>query len=97
MEAQERSPSPDFSPLAFGEDFTPLPEYQDAADTTLDFSGLLSEPLKLYEDLTMGCGGRVWGAGVVLAKHMLRYHSDDLGDARMWVAFHPPPLAATPC
>ena len=88
MEASERSPSPEFSPLAFGEDLTPLPEYQAAGDTALDFSGLLSEPLKLHEDLTSGCGGRVWEAGMVLAKHMLRYHRDGLHEARMWVTCH---------
>ncbi len=83
----ERSPSPDFSPLAVGEDFTPLPEYKAAGTTALDFEGLLSEPLKLHEDLRTGCGGQLWPAGMVLAKHILRYRRDTLKEARMLVQF----------
>lgn len=80
-----RSPSPEFGPLAFDEDLTPLPEYKAARTTALDFSGLLTEPLKLHEDLTSGCGGQLWPAGVVLAKHMLRYHGEKMRHARMSV------------
>ena len=83
MSDKERSPSPEFSPLAFGEDLAPLPEYKAAGLTALDFSGLLGEPLKLHEDLAAGCGGQLWPAGMVLAKHMLRYHRDRLQHARM--------------
>ena len=68
-----------------GEDLAPLPEYKAATTTTLDFNGLLAEPLKLHEDLKTGCGGQLWPAGMVLAKHMLRYHREKLGKARMWV------------
>jgi hypothetical protein len=89
MASPERSPSPEFSPLAMGEDLAPLPEYKAALTTTLDFSGLLPEPLKLHEDLTTGCGGQLWPAGMVLAKHMLRYHRDKLGKARMSVSNAP--------
>lgn len=82
-----RSPSPnsseDFSPLAFDQDFTPLPEYKPAGDTALDFGGLLPAPLKVHEDLTSGCGGQTWPAGMVLARHMLRHHREDLKHARM--------------
>ncbi len=85
MGDRDASSSPDFSPLAIGEDFTPLPEYKAAGDTALDFSGLLPAPLKLHEDLTSGCGGQTWPAGMVLAKHMLRYHRDRLHEARMSV------------
>jgi hypothetical protein len=85
MSDTERSPSPEFSPLAFGEDFAPLPEYKAAGTTEVDFSGLLGEPLKLHEDLKSGCGGQLWPAGMVLAKHMLRYHRDRLQHARMSV------------
>ncbi len=81
----ERSPSPEFSPLAFGEDLAPLPEYKAAGTTAVDFSGLLGEPVKLHEDLKAGCGGQLWPAGMVLAKHMLRYHRDRLQHARMSV------------
>ncbi len=51
----------------------------------MDFSGLLGEPVKLHEDLKAGCGGQLWPAGMVLAKHMLRYHRDRLQHARMSV------------
>lgn len=85
MSDKERSASPEFSPLAFGEDLAPLPEYKPAGTTEVDFAGLLGEPLKLHEDLTSGCGGQLWPAGMVLAKHMLRYHRDRLQHARMSV------------
>ncbi|KAI0019212.1 putative methyltransferase-domain-containing protein, partial [Xylariomycetidae sp. FL0641] len=73
------------TPLTLGadEDFTPLPAYKSAGTTDTDFSGLLSRPLRLHEDLTNGCGGRLWPAGMVLARHMLRYHRDELRQARI--------------
>ncbi|KAI0134731.1 putative methyltransferase-domain-containing protein [Xylariales sp. AK1849] len=77
------SPSPEFSPLAVGEDLTPLPTYKEATTAGFDFSGLLARPLRLHEDLSSGCGGQTWPAGMVLAKHMLRYHRDDLRDAKI--------------
>ncbi|KAK4113715.1 hypothetical protein N656DRAFT_788648 [Canariomyces notabilis] len=83
MSSNSRSPSPEFSPLAFDEDLAPLPQYKTAGTTELDFSGLLGEPLKLHEDLKSGCGGQLWPAGMVLAKHMLRYHRDELQHARI--------------
>jgi hypothetical protein len=83
-----RSPSPEFSPLAIDPDLTPLPTYKEASTTTISFSNLLSTPLKLHEDLTSGCGGQLWPAGMVLAKYMLRYHRDDLDDAKMFVSPH---------
>ncbi|CZR60371.1 related to putative N2,N2-dimethylguanosine tRNA methyltransferase [Phialocephala subalpina] len=78
-----RSPSPEFSPLAIGEDLTPLPQYKAASTTTIDFSNLLETPLKLHEDLTSGCGGQLWPAGMVLGHHMLRYHGESLRNARI--------------
>lgn len=86
MSVRGRSSSPAFDPLAFGEDFAPLPEYKAAGTTQVDFSGLLGEPLKLHEDLASGCGGQLWPAGMVLAKHMLRDHRDTLQHARVSVA-----------
>lgn len=77
-------PLPDFSPLTFADDMTlPLPAYKAAETSEFDIAGLLSTPLRLREDLTSGCGGQTWPAGMVLAKHMLRYHREDLRDARM--------------
>ncbi|KAJ0287942.1 hypothetical protein CBS470a_005094 [Colletotrichum nupharicola] len=56
MDSAERSPSPEFSPLAIGEDLTPLPAYKAAQTNSFDIAGLLSTPLKLHEDLASGCG-----------------------------------------
>lgn len=75
--------SEEFNPLAFDQDLTPLPVYKPAGDAALDFGGLLPAPLRVHEDLTSGCGGQTWPAGMVLARHMLRHHRDDLQDARM--------------
>ncbi|KAI0387082.1 putative methyltransferase-domain-containing protein [Hypomontagnella monticulosa] len=83
MSPPQRTPSPEFSPLAIGEDLAPLPAYKSAGTASVDFSGLLADPLKLHEDLTSGCGGQTWPAGMVLAKHMLRYHRDDMKDSRI--------------
>ncbi|KDN61149.1 hypothetical protein CSUB01_00830 [Colletotrichum sublineola] len=83
MESADRSPSPDFSPLAIGEDLTPLPAYKAAQTSSYDICGLLSTPLKLHEDLTSGCGGQTWPAGMVLTKHMLRYQREALKGAKM--------------
>jgi hypothetical protein len=41
--------------------------------TSIDLDGLLPIPLQIQEDVTEGCGGRIWPAGRVLAKYMLRY------------------------
>jgi predicted nucleic acid-binding Zn ribbon protein len=82
-----RSPSPEFSPLAIGEDLTPLPVYKAASTTSVNFSNLLEPALQLHEDLKSGCGGQLWPAGMVLAQHMLRYHKSSLKDARMFVLF----------
>ncbi|KAG0645795.1 Elongation factor methyltransferase 6 [Hyphodiscus hymeniophilus] len=65
-------PSPEFSPLAIGQDFTPLPTYKAASTTSINFSDLLEPSLKLHEDLKSGCGGQLWPAGMVLAQQMLR-------------------------
>lgn len=83
--AEDRSSSPEFDPFAIGVDLAPLPVYKSAATAGFDFDGLLAQPLRLHEDLTSGCGGQTWPAGMVLAKHMLRYHQKDLRDSRMYV------------
>ncbi|KAI2464438.1 putative methyltransferase-domain-containing protein [Annulohypoxylon bovei var. microspora] len=75
--------SPEFSPLAIGEDLSPLPAYKAAGTMEVGFEGMLAEPLRLREDLASGCGGQTWPAGMVLGRHMLRYHRDDLGQARI--------------
>ncbi|KAI9652651.1 MAG: Aminolevulinate dehydratase [Alyxoria varia] len=53
-------------------DLIDLPGYKPPGTTTLTFDGLLKPPLKLREDLTEGCGGQLWPAGMVLAKYLLR-------------------------
>lgn len=69
----------DFSPLALAATLgAPLPDYKAAGTTETDFGGLLAgkPPLRLHEDVRDGCGGRLWPAGMVLARYMLRYHAD---------------------
>ncbi|KXJ92084.1 putative methyltransferase-domain-containing protein [Microdochium bolleyi] len=74
---------PPFEDLNVDVDLAPLPAMKTAATADFDFSGLLAQPLRLHEDLANGCGGQTWPAGFVLGKHMLRYHRDDLREARI--------------
>ncbi|RKF75210.1 Protein-lysine N-methyltransferase EFM6 [Golovinomyces cichoracearum] len=69
--------------LSVKEDLIPLPTYKAVSTTSIDFSGLLETPLRLHEDLRTGCGGQIWPAGMVLARHMLRYHRNSLTQARI--------------
>ncbi|SPO06708.1 related to putative N2,N2-dimethylguanosine tRNA methyltransferase [Cephalotrichum gorgonifer] len=75
--------SPEFSPLDITQDLTPLPVYKEVIVSKPTFDGLLSQPVELREDLSSGCGGQTWQAGMVLGKHMLRYHATDLGQERI--------------
>ncbi len=77
------SHSPPFGAIHISEDLTPLPALKPAGDTAITFDGQLARPLRLREDLRTGCGGQTWPAGMVLGKHMLRYHRHELQDARM--------------
>ncbi|KAH7325901.1 putative methyltransferase-domain-containing protein [Stachybotrys elegans] len=76
-------PSPPTDPLGISEELTPLPSRKTAGDTRLDFDGQLAQPLKVHEDVRTGCGGQTWPAGLVLGKHLLRYHRDELHDTRI--------------
>ncbi|MCJ1389245.1 hypothetical protein MMC18_002101 [Xylographa bjoerkii] len=58
-------------PLHISEDFLPSRPPKTASTTNLSFSGLLSPPLRLHEDLKDGCGGQLWPAGMVLARYLL--------------------------
>jgi hypothetical protein len=69
----------------FGRDLVEQPTLKAAGTTSIDFDGLLSPPLKLHEDLTNGCGGQLWPAGMVLAKYMLRAHRNTLRGKTMFV------------
>lgn len=76
--------SPDLSPLGITLDLTPLPTYKEPCMTEVTLDGLLPRgALLLREDLSAGCGGQTWPAGMVLARHMLRYRGGDLGQERM--------------
>ncbi|KID87851.1 hypothetical protein MAJ_05043, partial [Metarhizium majus ARSEF 297] len=78
-----RSPSPLLDPVAVSEDLTPLPTLKQAGDARIDFDGQLAEPLAYHEDVRTGCGGQTWPAGLVLGKHMLRYHRQEMRTARI--------------
>ncbi|OAA51387.1 hypothetical protein BBO_01334 [Beauveria brongniartii RCEF 3172] len=75
--------SPPLGAIHISEDFTPLPELKPAGNTDITFDGQLARPLRLREDLRTGCGGQTWPAGMVLGKHMLRYHRHELQHARI--------------
>ncbi|EFX04392.1 hypothetical protein CMQ_1320 [Grosmannia clavigera kw1407] len=91
--------SPELNPLRLGDRgsrsdndtdtdsdvLAPLPEYKAAGETVLDFDGLLrpAPALRLREDLTEGCGGQTWPAGMVLARHLLRHRRAEMETARI--------------
>jgi hypothetical protein len=83
QDKQEKSPDLEPLVLALDVDIAPLPEISTKKSSDLDFAGLLTKPLRVYQDLTSGCGGQTWPAGMLLAKHMLRYHRHDLCEAKM--------------
>ncbi|KAF2742477.1 hypothetical protein M011DRAFT_490558 [Sporormia fimetaria CBS 119925] len=66
--------------FGLSEDLVAPAAIKPAGVTEVDFDGLLSEPLKLQEDLKNGCGGQLWPAGMVLSKYMLRKHREDMAD-----------------
>lgn len=68
----ESTSDDDCEPLAISEDLISSPTHKSAGTSTVDFDGFLATPLRLYEDLTQGCGGQLWPAGMVLGKYMLR-------------------------
>lgn len=70
-------------PVTISEDIAPLPSSKVSGVASVDFDGVLSKPLKVHEDVRSGCGGQTWPAGMLLGKHLLRYHKDRLADARM--------------
>ncbi|KAI9664787.1 MAG: hypothetical protein M1821_006235 [Bathelium mastoideum] len=63
--------------FAISEDLVQSPDHKAAGVSVVDFEGLLSQPLKLHEDLKNGCGGQLWPAGMVLGKYLLRQHRND--------------------
>lgn len=71
--------------LTFGRELIDQPTLKPAGVTSIDFDGLLQTPLKLHEDLSEGCGGQLWPAGMVLSKYMLRMHKDTVKGKTMFV------------
>ena len=58
--------------IEVSEELVNLPDYKQPNTTRIDFDGLLQPALLLHEDLSKGCGGQTWPAGMVLAKFLLR-------------------------
>ena len=71
--------------FGISEDLVQSPVHKATGVSSVDFDGLLSPPLRLQEDLSEGCGGQLWPAGMVLSKYMLRKHKDDIRDSSMFV------------
>ena len=75
---RSRSQSPENDIFGVDDFAVPAREIRAAGQTDLSFAGLLSSPLTLHEDLTEGCGGQLWPAGMTLARYMLTYHKSSL-------------------
>ena len=82
---REDSPGSPDNLLTIAEDLVPSRTDCPEPTLSLDFSGLLNPPLILKQDLTEGCGGKTWPAGLVLAKYLLRCKTDELKDKTMFV------------
>ncbi|KAI9754718.1 MAG: hypothetical protein M4579_004565 [Chaenotheca gracillima] len=68
-----------FTSLDISEDLVQSPSHKQAGTTVLDLNGLLPAPgLRLREDLSEGCGGQLWPAGIALAEYILRYQREEL-------------------
>ncbi|KAF3934574.1 hypothetical protein ABW20_dc0100324 [Dactylellina cionopaga] len=83
-ESRSRSsslPSLDATEFKFPQDLVPLREnLQPGRVTTTTLDGTLTKtPLQLIEDLTNGCGGQLWPAGVRLAKYFINKYRDNNG------------------
>jgi hypothetical protein len=48
---------------------------------SIDFDGLLDNPLLLHQDLAAGCGGMLWPAGMRMAKYLLKMKRDEMRNA----------------
>jgi hypothetical protein len=72
-EPLSESPQSEQDPaLTIPESLIPSPTHLQPRITTTSLDGLLPTPLRLKEDLTEGCGGKLWPAGMVLARYMVR-------------------------
>lgn len=75
----DRSPSPENDIFAVPDFYVDPRDIKPAGQTDLSFNGLLAPPLKLHEDLSEGCGGQLWPAGMSLAQYILTYHKSLVG------------------
>lgn len=75
----------DTSPFDVSQSLVPPRNVKSVSVSVVDFDGLLTEPLRLKEDLKNGCGGQLWPAGMVLAKYTLRRHQTDFAHKSMFV------------
>jgi hypothetical protein len=66
--------------LAILESLVPSPAHLQPHTTTTTLDGLLRIPLQLKEDLAEGCGGKLWPAGIVLARYIVRMYGGVDGD-----------------
>lgn len=73
--------------LDISQELIQSPDHKVAGTSEATFDGLLDQPLKLHEDLTEGCGGQLWPAGIVLAKYLLRKPKDAFHGFSMFVCF----------
>ena len=64
-----------------------VPSRSERLDDTisLDFAGMLNPALTLKQDLTEGCGGKTWPAGMLLSGYLLRYKIEQLKGKTMFV------------
>lgn len=72
--------------LIINEELVTIPARKVPTITSVDLDGLLQKPLQLQEDVKGGCGGQVWPAGEVLAKYIIRRHSNNLVAKQMFVS-----------
>jgi protein N-lysine methyltransferase METTL21A len=82
ISSPSRSPSPrsENDVFSISHSLIPEPTRKSAGTSSLDFDGLLENPLRLHEDLQEGCGGQLWPAGMTLARFMLQNHQTSLVD-----------------
>ncbi len=85
METLHDTPEKDDNALEISEDLIESPIHKPASTTSITFDNLLTRPLELQEDVSSGCGGQLWPAGMVLAKYILRHHESDLKGKTMFV------------
>lgn len=85
------SPDPseeDETAFGISEDLVQSPTHKASSTAAVDFDGLLQPALQLKQDLSEGCGGQLWPAGMVLAKYLLRTKRDELSSCESMFVRH---------